>query len=379
MSRHLILNTPKYFKPYVNDCFVNALAPELVRRELNPNLILADYLSFLYDRESGYIGNSTFIKPNDIVFTPEEMLNTQARFLYLHKPRFYLVDDLSNMHDDKINIVFYIENDSDRAYSRLRELIDNDIPVIVAVDLFHMPYHRAFEKAHGLHYVVITGYDEAEGYLELFDKYKISGSDFEGRLPIEQVKSARCSENPLSDPLMGDYHRPVKNLWAEVLVGKHFKITPADIRAILLESMLRMTGKTSILGNRCGLETLDLFSEDFLLKKAEGLNDKNAFLFRTYYNEAFKAMARSRKRFNMFITENSFLFPRELREELSNLLDDSSKCWDVAANLCYKLTISRKMEIVDSIGSQLKQLKDDETMFTRKLEQILQLMDVKAD
>jgi hypothetical protein len=373
MNTHSIGNIPRYFEPHVNDCFLNALSSHLLYQKLDPRLILADYLSFIYNPADGYIGNNTYIKPIDIIFLAEEWFNTQFQFLYLHKPKCFrseFSENPANIHPGKINIMFYIENDYLPAFSRLKELIDNDIPVIMAVDLYYISYHRAFGKEHGLHYIVVTGYNEEQGYLELFDKYKLSSSDFDGKMSFEEIRLARGSENPLNNPLMGQYRRPINNLWAEVAIGGDFKISQGDVLAILKESICRMRGQTNIIGNPCGFEMMDRFIRDLLAQKDEELDERNRYRFKTYYNETFKTMSRSRKRFNMFLKNSAGLIP-ELSGEILKDLEDSSLCWDIAANLCYKLAISKNFDVLDSIGKQLKKMREAETGFITKLDQYL--------
>lgn len=373
MNKHSIANIPRYFEPHVNDCFLNALSSRLLYQKLDPHLILADYLSFIYSPTDGYIGNNTYIKPNDITLLAEEWFNTQFHFLHLHKPQ-HFQNDISgnsvNIHSDKINIMFYIEDDYSQAFARLKELIDNDIPVIMAIDLYYISYHRAFGKEHGLHYVVVTGYNEAEGYLELFDKYKLSSSDFDGKISFEEIRQARGSENPLNNPLMGQYRRPIKNLWVEVSIGSSLKISQDDVLGILKESVCRMGGQTRIVGNPCGFEIMDRFIRDLLAKKDEELDERNQYLFKTYYNEAFKIMSRSRKRFNTFLKSSAGWLP-EFNAGILKDLEDSSLCWDIAANLCYKLVISNNFGVMDSIEKQLRKMRETEMGFIAKLDQYL--------
>jgi hypothetical protein len=371
MSRHSIGNVPRYFEPHVNDCFLNVLSSLLLYQKIDPHLVLADYLSFIYQPVDGYIGNNTFIKPNDIIFLAEEWFNTQFELLYLRKPQYFpgkSPQDSTSMAPGKINIMFYIANDYPPAYSRLKELIDKDIPVILAVDLYHMAYHRAFGKEHGLHYVVATGYNEDEGYFELFDKYKLSSSDFDGKLPFEDIRAARSSENPLNNPLMGEFRRPIQYLWAEVSTGRDFQITRDDILAVFRDSIRRMKGQTNINGNPCGLEVMDCFIRDLLAKKNETLDESNQYRFKTYYNEAFKVISRSRKRFHMFLKKSTGLLP-EYDPGMFKCLEDSFLAWDIAANLCYKLAISQNLDVLNSIEKQLYTMRNAEAEFVARLEQ----------
>lgn len=376
MNRDSIANIPRYFEPHVNDCFLNALSSYLLYQKLDPGIILADYLSFIHDPADGTIGNNTFIKPNDIIFLAEEWFNTQFQLLFLHKPQYYsdvLSQDSRCFDSRKINIMFYIADDYPPAYLRCKELINNGIPVILAVDLYHISYHRAFGKEHGLHYIVVTGYDEEEGYFELFDKYKLSGSDFDGKLPFEDIRAARGSENPLSNPLMGEFRRPVKHLWAEVTIGEDFQISPKDILAVLNESVSRMKGQTKINGHPCGLDVMERFIRDLHAKRNEEFHDTNRYRFQTYYNDAFKVISRSRKRFHKFLMKSTGWLP-EFDPGIFQCLEASSLAWDIAANLCYKLSISKNYDVLDSIEKQLVKMWEAETDLIARLEQYLHRM-----
>jgi hypothetical protein len=215
-------------------------------------------------------------------------------------------------------------------------------------------------KEHALHYVVITGYDEDEGYFELFDKYKLSGSDFEGRLAIEEVNMARRSENPLRNAVMGDYTRPIMNIWAEVDVPETFSYSDSKCKNILLESYERMYGQKKILGHECGLGALDKFIKDLLAKKQYQLDEKSLYLFKTYYNESFKVLSRNRRRFKVFIEEISALLTERTASEIAGLLEESAKHWDIAANLALKLGIVKSTALIDDIVKHLEAVKQAE-------------------
>lgn len=364
MSFKQIENVPRFFEPYVSDCFHNALSAQLLYLGLNPNIILADYLSFLYDKETGYMGVNYLYKYNTSVEFSEKELNTSFEQAYFPVPEVYNKDNTHNrdFSKDQIIVKMYIQNDSDCAYDRVKELIDQNIPVVAAVDLFYMSYHRAYQKEHGLHYVVITGYNEEEGWYELFDKYKLSSSDFDGRLPINEVRMARASENPLNNTMMGEYTRPIQNVWCELENYKDFKIQKDRIIATLKESCSRMNSQKEVLGYQCGFEAINTLISDLESKKAEMLCQKSQYMFRTYYNETFKNIARSRKRFKTFINEIKDLvqIPQNIQEEVSNLLEESSKHWDICANLSLKLGITKKLVLIDDIISQLKEVIENE-------------------
>ncbi len=369
MMNTLTNTVPRYFEPYVNDCFHNSYAAVLQHMGLNPVLMLADYLSFMYDNKSEMIGVNYFYRSNTSVEFTEEELNTSLEFVYLPATSHY--GSTAGMHSktrcrDRVNIEMYIEDDSGIAYSRLKELIDNGIPVIAAIDLYYMNYHRAYQKEHGLHCIVITGYNEEEGYFELFDKFKLSSSDFDGRIPISDVNLGRVSDNPL--PSEEKVKRPIRNLWIEIKADKDFKITQDKLMHVLEESCRRLSGKKEVLGHRCGVEMLDAFMKDLLLKKEEELDDKRISWYRNYLNSSFKVIARSRKRFMAFMGEMGAMLPEQLVSEVSGYLDDSSKHWDICASIVLKMGIKKSLSLTDDLVRQLGEIRNIESGIANVLE-----------
>jgi hypothetical protein len=340
----------------------------------NPNIVLIDYLSFMYNPKTQYIGTTYLYRYSTSNEFTEEELNTSMEFVYL--PSTVYVDrdariDQSHFPDDRVSICMYITDDESIAYNRLRELIDNDIPVIAAVDLYYISYHRAFQKEHGIHCDIITGYDETERYFELFDVFQHSSSDFDGKLPMSEVSQARASDNPLNNPIMGDYSRPIRNLWIEISIGKNFKVTDEQFMRIIKESCLRMRGQKEVLGHQCGLATLDAFRHDLLQKKAEGPTDRNLFYFKSYLNTNFKIIARSRTRFKVFLNQLGALLPDDITAAVSVGLDESTKHWDIAANLSLKMGIKKSLELVSDLDKQMQDIKDTETRVVDKLADFL--------
>lgn len=370
MSEEFNNGVPRYFEPHVNDCFHNAYSAVLLHMGLNPNLILADYLSFMYDSKNDYVGVNYFYRPNTSVEFTEEELNTSLEFVYLPPTTVYSPVAEKNRevrYKDRIHINMYIDDGPDLAYQRLKELLDKGVPVVAAVDLFYMNYHRAYKKEHGLHCVVFTGYNEREGYFELFDKYRLSSSDFDGRLPISEVNQGRMSDNPLP---LGDMSqkRPVRNLWMEIKKDKDFKISNDKLMNILDESCKRMRGQKEVLGYKCGLDAIDIFCESLSAKKKEEFDNAKVHWYRVYLNGSLKNISRSRKRFVVFIKEISCFLPEQLVSELCVSLEDSSKHWDICSSICLKLGIRKSMEMTDDLIKQLQVIRELESGIVERLE-----------
>ncbi len=365
MSKHSIRGVPRYFVPHVADCFQNAYGALVAYLDLNPDIILADYFSFMFDSETGYIGINFLHKPSkSFLFTKEE-LNTSLEYACFPAVTCFdkrIPENVDQLPPDKIKIAIYIEDDGQIAYERLKELLHLDIPVVVVADLYHMRYHRAFQKEHGAHAVVVTGYNEEEGYVELFDKYSLSGSDFDGRIPLEELLLARSSENCL-----GSYSKPIRNMWMEV--GKSSRFYYNDIRwkNVIEESCKRMLGEKDILGCSCGLQVIDSFRRELLLKKQELPEEEIFPVYRYYYNSAFKILSRSRTRFGIFLRQLEAELPGKLVDEVGIYLEESAKRWEIISNLSLRLALSKNSGSIDNLCNQLELIRDNEIRAVEKL------------
>ncbi|WP_034847133.1 BtrH N-terminal domain-containing protein [Ruminiclostridium josui] len=366
-------DVPRYFEPYVNDCFHNAYSAVLLHMGMNPNIILADYLSFMYDCKNRHIGVNYFYRPNTTVEFTEDELNTSLEFVYLPQTTLYskaVAKKADIRYKDRVQINMFIEDNPDVAYQRLKEMLDNGIPVVAAVDLFYMKYHRAYGKEHGLHCVVFTGYNEEEGLFHLFDKYKLSSSDFDGILPIDEVNLGRTSDNPLPGG-NETQKRPVRNLWMEISSDKDFKVTEEKLLNVIRESCLRMRGQKEVLGHKCGLEAIELFTKSLLEMKNEKIDDEKVYWFRVYLNGTLKNISRSRKRFAVFINEISSILPQQTVSDLCVSLNESSKHWDICSSIALKLGIRKSLDMIDDLVNQLDIIRELENSIAERLEDCL--------
>lgn len=365
MQKHSIRNVPRYFVPYTADCFQNAYGALVSYYNLNTDLILADYLSFMFDAGTGYIGVNFLHKPSrTFEFTKEEM-NTSLEHVRFSPAVCYnsgITGEADAVPEDKISICMYFQDDRDLAYKRLKELIDADIPVVTVVDLYYMNYHRAFGKDHGAHAVVVTGYDEEEGYIELFDKYSLSNSDFDGRIPVEEFKMARSSEN-----FQGTYSKPIRNMWMEVAVNSSFHFNDCRWKAIITESCGRMLGEKDVLGFKCGLGAIEQLRSSLLRKKQELPAEELFQEYRYYYSPAFKIISRSRTRFGVFLKLLEAELPRGLVETAVFQLEESAKKWEIVSNLSLRLAITKNTSSIDNLCKQLEAIKDNEGQAVDKL------------
>lgn len=210
MKKRNIEDITRYFTPYTNDCFSNALGSLLLHYRKDPDLLTADYLGFLYDRESDHIGiNYPFKQHSSFQFCREE-LNTSYPYLYFFEP---VQDTEPALEDccadtDKVVVKFHLSEDTAYVHQQLKNSIDQNIPAMIGIDLFYMPYHKYFGNRHTAHYVIVTGYDDEQEMYSLFDTHRTAGSNFQGELPYSVIREARSSCNPQFHKKLGAYERP---------------------------------------------------------------------------------------------------------------------------------------------------------------------------
>lgn len=364
MSSHSIENIPRYFVPYTSDCFQNAYGAVISYMNLNPDLILADYLSFMFEADTGYIGVNFLHKSSKAFNFTEEELNTSLE--YAHFPAVSCFtgpgEASAEVLSDKIKICMYFEDNPDIAHDRLEELINNDMPVVAVVDLYYMRYHRAYQREHGAHAVIVTGYNEEEGYVELFDKYSLSNSDFDGKIPINEFRLARSSEN-----FLGSFSKPIRHLWMEISKSPSFYYNNLRWKNIIEESCKRMLGEKSVLGIKCGLSVIDSFREELLNKKQELSGDELFSVYRHYYNSAFKILSRSRQRFGVFLRQLDSRLLSDIVEDAVFHLEDSSRRWEIISNMSLRLAITKNLSSIDNLCNQLEEIGNSEALATEKL------------
>lgn len=356
MNKQRIPNVKKYFETHVNDCFTNAYASVISHLGHNPNVLLADYLSFLFDEGSGMIGVNFLLRDSPSVEFTSEELNTSLEFAYLPGTTYYS-DSIAGQDaadNDRLLIRFFIHDDPNLAYSRLKTLITSGTPVIVVVDLHEMRYHKAYQKEHGLHAIVITGFDEEADTYTMFDRYPLASSDFSGELLMSEVNRGRMSDTPLRNPLNGEYKRPVRHLWIEIDIHPTFAIREEKLRALLAESGRRLCGRRKLFGQECGLARIDAFRHALLDRRDHPLDERGIYVLKTYYFNALRSVSRNRRRFAAFLREIRDVLPDIPVSGMEADLETSARSWEICANLCLKSAISKKLSLLVSAADHLQ-------------------------
>ncbi|MEU5690220.1 BtrH N-terminal domain-containing protein [Actinosynnema sp. NPDC020468] len=106
--------------------------------------------------------------------------------------------------------------DAARGWAEVRDAVAAGRPVAVAVDNFELPFRPAFQDVHSNHLVVVHGFDEARGTVEVIDTVPPA---FAGEIPLERLSASRDSGNEVRhDRDMFFTAHPIGNRWLDVEV-----------------------------------------------------------------------------------------------------------------------------------------------------------------
>lgn len=121
-----------------------------------------------------------------IVPIPKEDNRQKYKTLYRHEPLIY---------DDSYQFLHLSDYSEKEIWEMNQASVLNNVPVIIGVDQYYLPYNKAYHKIHGAHAVILSGFREGK---DCFIIDCIGQSDYRGFVNIEQVQQARISQNSWS-------------------------------------------------------------------------------------------------------------------------------------------------------------------------------------
>jgi len=111
-------------------------------------------------------------------------------------------------------------SNSKRAWQAVKELIDNNTPVMLQVDMFYLDYFRDKTGHFGGHYIVLVGYDEDKAYIADMDEERIRAKREDNGLLVTSLTSLAEARGSTYKPF------PPGNAWFTFTSPK--KLTPLD-------------------------------------------------------------------------------------------------------------------------------------------------------
>lgn len=360
----------QYYEWFVSDCFTNSIANVIIQAGLDVNVVLCDYFSFFYNYSTHSIGANYPLDFNIPVYLDEkwqEFINNSYKYL-----KFWPVIDIDDSYcfskardSGKINIHRYTSSSGKTAWNRTKQILDSGNMAVCAVDIYYMKYHRYYMKEHAIHYVNVTGYDEENNLVEIFDRYKTTGSDFEGEIDLEEFILARQSENPLELSYEGITGIAINNLWVEVNIPKDFSVEEEGRLAILKKSSAIMKGQGTDKTYLYGIPGFERFISD--IEKIDQIDVDIRFYFVYHFRSACKNLQRNRARFSNFIENSRVISDEKLKRAVLKDLMLSSELWGMLSNIVYKYGVKQKEETFVNIIKNLKEIKAIEMRVSNSL------------
>ena len=229
---------------------------------------------------------------------------------------------------------------SRRAWETVRELIDNDVPVMLQVEMSYLDYWRGKVGPFGGHMVVLVGYDEEKGdaYITDVDDERIR-KEPKDALQITSLQSLTEARGSKLEPF------PPKNAWFVFTFPRKLRPLDEAIRTaiksnveVFLSPPIRNLG---IRGIRHFAERIvkwpDIISgliyEPFRFKAEIPMLRLTLFLTYVFIEEAGTGGGMFRRIYSRFLTEASKILDDEVLEEASKLVMESADRWTEIASL----------------------------------------------
>lgn len=145
----------------------------------------------------------------DFYYRPDELFH--AEYYYpLRRPG--LVETLAPFHP--VSSTWREPPDDRAAWEEVRAWIAGGEPAVVAVDNFFVPFRPAFGDVHSAHLVVVYGFDDEAGTVDVLDAVPPA---FDGRIPLNDLCRARSSGNAQAHERDRFFAgTPIERRWLEI-------------------------------------------------------------------------------------------------------------------------------------------------------------------
>jgi hypothetical protein len=150
----------------------------------------------------------------------------------------------------KNNVILKTVISSTNAWKINKISLDNEIIFIAIVDVYYIPYRREYEKIHGAHAVIVTGYDSYSDVVNIIDCYE--PYFYDGTITLVNFLRARSSKNPKDDNPYSGWQ--ISNKWVDIYDG--FNALSSEM-CILKNINDMLVSKTSTREELCGIDALN--------------------------------------------------------------------------------------------------------------------------
>ena len=242
-----------------------------------------------------------------------------------------------------------------KAWQAVRELIDNDVPVMLQVDMFYLDYFRGETGHFGGRMIVLAGYDEERGEAYVTDVYneKIEAKRREDGLFVTSLESLAEARSSKFKPF------PPRNAWFTFAFPK--ESTPLE-KAV----------KTAIKSNaenflnppikNLGIKGIRHFAKQVIkwpdtisgtvydpiqFKTEIPMLKLNLFLAYAFIEEAGTGRGLFRRIYSRFLGEAGHMLHAKILKKASNLMMKSADIWTEIANVLLTASEAQQDKVKD--------------------------------
>lgn len=242
--------------------------------------------------------------------------------LYRHDPfvdsNFYHFLHLSNYSENEI-------------WEMNQASVANNIPVILGVDQYYLPYSKDYRKIHGAHAVILCGFHEGK---ECFLIDCIGQSDYRGFVSIEQLHKARISQNSWN----GTVNSGGSIQYASITINDdEFHDKP---RRLLEKTLSLSYGRFYGPADKADASFYGIEAMQFMLKCLYHQLEADMSAYQQAFMDFYTAILYHIKKKELFLHYlKSYLkiSPSDHRNDLFQKMNSVYKKWHILMKLCLKI------------------------------------------
>jgi len=245
-----------------------------------------------------------------------------------------------------------------KAWQAVKELIDNDVPVMLQVDMFYLDYWRGATGHFGGHAIVLAGYDEERGEAYVTDvrSKKIDAKRKEDGLFVTSLESLAEARSSTFKPF------PPRNAWFTFSFPKELAPLEKAIKTAIRSNAKRFLNP---LIRNLGVKGIRRFADQVVkwpdiirgtvydpiqFKAQISMLKLNLFLAYAFIEEAGTGGGLFRRMYSRFLREAGQILRVEILEEAGNFMTKSADIWTGIANVLLAVSEAEQGKVKDILA-----------------------------
>lgn len=240
----------------------------------------------------------------------------------------------------------------------LSYMAEHNMPIIVGVDSYYLPYASNYQKNHAKHTLLLCGFDAGTELVYVIDWYP--NWYYKGTVPLTLFLQARASENEDDGTIYSG--KSIENNWA-IIEG----ITNRKPR-LLLRELLEVTEKEYYNDSASGRDYLSGPTAIESLAKYVGDIEQGEEFRRIH--KPIKVMMKRYDFFRQYLECYDEQGNQEVIKQLIRRLEEESEEWDRVTMLTVKASMSLSTRVKEKIGQCFERIILLESEIKKSIEQL---------